>query len=155
MQINSQTKRTIGVVIGRQIVYGSFLLILMSIAVMIALIPLDMRMKRQALERADRVAERSWIKISAQPMVSKAYPNGNGAFLIQLRADDPLVPDQKLLVYDDDLRGQKFLAMQNGCRVRAVLADGQQWRSRALAYNYLDADCVSVGGPAPDTTYQQ
>lgn len=155
MQINPRTKKTIGLVIGRQIVYGSMLVILMSIAVMIALIPLDMRMKRQALERADRVAERSWIKISAQPLVSKAYPNGNGAYVIQLRADDPSIADQRLLVFDDNLRGQKFLAIQNGCRVRAVLGDSQEWRSRALAYNYLEPTCVSIGGPAPDTTYQQ
>jgi hypothetical protein len=98
---------------------------------MVALLPLDLRMQHRAIKQADHIASKTWTKVSTKP-------SGTDAFVVQLHCDDPSIPDEKILVVNDDLRGQQLLAIQDGCRIKATRGDSQRFRSRSLAYNYLD-----------------
>lgn len=133
MRTNQIIKKTLST-----IALGIFML---SIT-MLALLPLDIRMRNKAIKQADQIASTTWTKISAKPI-------GKNGYIVHLRADDPAVPDQELLVISDDVRGQQLLAMQDGCRIKASRGESQRFRSRALAYNYLDYSCSTVAGPPP------
>ena len=108
----------------------------------VALLPIDLRMQRRAIKQADHIASTIWTKVSAKPI-------GTDAYVVQLHSDDPSTPDVKILVVNDDPRGQQLLAMQDGCRIRATRGESQRFRSRSLAYNYLDYSCTAVSGPPP------
>jgi len=119
-------------------------MILIMIVLMLALLPLDFRMQNRAIQQADRIANATWTKVLAKPLVSKLYPNGWGAYIVHLRSDDPGIPDQKIMVVDDDARGRELLAIPDGCRVRATRKESDRSRSRSMAYNYLDFSCTTV-----------
>jgi hypothetical protein len=109
---------------------------------MIALLPLDLRMRHRAVRQADHIASTTWTKVSAKPI-------GTDAYVVHLRSDAPSTPDEEILVVNDDPRGQQLLSMQDGCRIKATRGESQRFRSRSLAYNYLDYTCTAVSGPPP------
>ena len=126
----------------KNILAGLALTVLMMGITALALLPIDLRMQNRAISQANNIANTTWTKISAKPI-------GWDAYIVHLRADDPTIPDQKILVVNDDPRGQQLLAIQDGCRIKATRAESQRFRSRSLAYNYLDYSCTAVAGPPP------
>jgi len=115
-------------------------------AVMLALLPLDLRMQNRAIRQANLIANTTWTKVSAKPLVSRFYPDGSGAYVVHLRSDNPAIPDQSIEVVDDDQRGEELLAIPDGCRVKATRNESQRWRSRSMAYNYLTFSCKNLFG---------
>lgn len=115
-------------------------------ALILALLPLDLRMQNRAIQQANLIANTSWTKVSAKPLVSRFYPNGWGAYVVRLRSENPTIPDQSIMVVDDDERGKELLAIPDGCSVKATRNESRRWRSRSMAYNYLIFSCKTLLG---------
>lgn len=127
------------------LVTGVAMIVLMAV-LMLTLLPLDIRMQNRAIQQADTIANTTWTKVSAKPLVSRFYPNGWGAYIVHLKAENPAIPDQVIMVIDDDQRGQQLLGIPDGCRVKAARKESERWRSRSMAYNYLTFSCTTLLG---------